>query len=135
MEFIIYTMNDSGSGMEYYSKEKFLKEMSLMIDDCIANGGTYFSVQVDADASCFYIEEEDEETEEEIAKRTKELEAFSMNVKEKRRKCPHGYWLTNKGNKLNIDDVDQTRDFGGYYCELQKSHVTPIMCSDCECWR
>lgn len=56
--FSIYTLNDSGSGMEYNTKEEFLRELSLEIDDCIANGGTYFSVSVDADASCFYQEKE-----------------------------------------------------------------------------
>ena len=59
MEFTIYTLNDNGSGMEYYAKEEFLKEISLMIDDCVANGGTYFSINVDADASCFYIEKKE----------------------------------------------------------------------------
>ena len=57
--FSIYTLNDNGSGMEYNTKEEFLKELSLEIDDCIANGGTYFSVSVDSDASCFYQENED----------------------------------------------------------------------------
>ena len=52
--FTIETLNDSGSGMEYSTKEEFLKEISLMIDDCIANGGTFFDVCVDSDASCFY---------------------------------------------------------------------------------
>lgn len=54
MTFSIYTTNDNGSGMEYFNKEEFLEELSLEIDDCIKNGGTYFSVSVDADASCFY---------------------------------------------------------------------------------
>lgn len=57
MNFTINTLNDNGSGMEYQTKEEFLKEISLMIDDCIANGGTYFDVSVDADASCFLTEE------------------------------------------------------------------------------
>lgn len=61
MKYSIYTMNDNGSGMKYATKEEFLKEMSLMIDDCIANGGTYFSVQVDADESCFLIDEDEDE--------------------------------------------------------------------------
>lgn len=39
MNFSIYTLIDNGSGMEYTSKEAFLRELSLMIDDCIANGG------------------------------------------------------------------------------------------------
>lgn len=53
MKFTIETLNDNGSGMKYSTKEEFLKEISLMIDDCIANGGTFFDVQVDSDASCF----------------------------------------------------------------------------------
>ena len=54
MIFYIETTNDNGSGMKYNTKEEFLKEISLMIDDCIDNGGTFFDVQVDSDASCFY---------------------------------------------------------------------------------
>lgn len=59
MKFYIETMNDNGSGMVYYTKEDFLNEISLMIDDCIANGCTLFDVQVDTDASCFYDEKEE----------------------------------------------------------------------------
>ena len=54
MKFTIETLNDNGSGMEYKTKEEFMKEIGLMIDDCIANGGTFFDIQVDSDASCFY---------------------------------------------------------------------------------
>ena len=57
MLFTIETLNDNGSGIAYTTKEAFLKEISLMIDDCIANGGTFFDVQVDADVSCFFNEE------------------------------------------------------------------------------
>ena len=53
MKFYINTEN--GSGQKFNTKEDFLKEISLMIDDCIDNGGTYFDVVVDADASCFLI--------------------------------------------------------------------------------
>lgn len=56
MKFYINTEN--GSGQKFSSKEDFLKEMSMMIDDCIANGGTVFEVSVDADASCFYNDED-----------------------------------------------------------------------------
>lgn len=134
MKFYIQTINDNGSGMKYNTKEECIKEIGLMIDDCIANGGTFISFDVDADASCFYIPEDDEEeeTEEEIAERNKKLEVFSMSVKDKRRGCPYGYWLTNKGVKLSIDDVNPMKDFGGYYCELNGSHVTPCECSDCK---
>lgn len=58
MKFYIYTKNDNGSGIKYHTKEDFLKEISLMINDCIANRGTYFSIDVDTDASCFYCDEE-----------------------------------------------------------------------------
>ena len=57
MKFYIETINDNGSGMKYNTKEEFLEEISLMIDDCIANGGAFFDVQVDSDASCFCNEE------------------------------------------------------------------------------
>lgn len=56
MKFYIGT--DYGSGQEFTTKEKFLRELSLMIDDCEANGGTQFDVAVDADASCFDIFED-----------------------------------------------------------------------------
>lgn len=58
INFTIETLNDNGSGMEYTSKEAFMKEISLMIDDCIANGGTFFDIQVDSDASCFCPDED-----------------------------------------------------------------------------
>lgn len=58
--FTIETLNDNGSGMSYRTKEEFLKEIGLMVDDCIANGGTYFDIQVDSDASCFYNEKDNE---------------------------------------------------------------------------
>ena len=44
INFTIETLNDNGSGMEYTSKEAFMKEISLMVDDCIANGGTFFDI-------------------------------------------------------------------------------------------
>lgn len=60
LDFYILTENDNGSGMEYRTKEEFMKEISLMIDDCVANGGTRFDVSIDSDASCFYQDESDE---------------------------------------------------------------------------
>lgn len=54
MKFSIETLNDNGSGMSYTTKERFLNEVSAMIDDCVANGGTFFDIQVDSDVSCFY---------------------------------------------------------------------------------
>mgnify|MGYP004626535725 FL=1 len=58
INFTIETLNDNGSGMEYTSKEEFMKELGLMIDDCITNGGTFFDIQVDSDASCFCTNED-----------------------------------------------------------------------------
>ena len=58
INFTIETLNDNGSGMEYTSKEEFMKEISLMIDDCIAIGGTFFDIQVDSDVSCFCTDED-----------------------------------------------------------------------------
>ena len=137
MKFYIQTINNNGSGMKYNTKEDCLREIGLMIDDCIANGGTFISFDVDADASCFCANEDDEEeTEEEIEARNKKNEAFSAIVKDKRRKCPHGYWRVwvarNTYKKLSLDDVDPTKDFGGYYCEIRKTTVTPHECSICK---
>lgn len=61
MIFTIETMNDNGSGLKYLNKEDFLREIELEIDDCIANGGTYFDINVDSDASCFDYEDDEEE--------------------------------------------------------------------------
>ena len=55
MKFTINTEN--GSGQKFSTKESLLKEISLMIDDCVANGGTRFDIEVYADASCFLTEE------------------------------------------------------------------------------
>ncbi len=63
MHFYINTLNDNGSGMEYVTKESFLNELSKMIDDCIENGGMYFDANIDADASCFIIDENTEDDE------------------------------------------------------------------------
>ncbi len=53
MKFTIETINDNGSGMEFSTKEAFIHEIDMMVDDCIENGGTFFDVQVDSDANCF----------------------------------------------------------------------------------
>ena len=57
MKFGIY--QECSSGMKFKTKEEFLKEISLMVDDCAANGGTYFDITVDADASCYLMKEEE----------------------------------------------------------------------------
>lgn len=51
-----YIGSDSGSGQEFCDKESFLEELSMMIDDCMTNGGTRFDVTVDADAFCFNVD-------------------------------------------------------------------------------
>lgn len=58
MKFYIADTFTSGSGQKFTTKEDFLRELSLMIDDCVANGGTTFDITVDTDASCF-IEDDD----------------------------------------------------------------------------
>lgn len=63
MKFYIESMN--GSGMKFNSKEDFLKEISLMIDDCEKNGGTYLSFQADSDASWFDSSDDDDDEEDE----------------------------------------------------------------------
>lgn len=55
MKYYIQTSSDNGSGMKYNTKEELLKEIGFMIDDCIANGGTYMCFDISADASCFYL--------------------------------------------------------------------------------
>lgn len=47
--------------MKFETKEAFLKEIEMMIDDCIANGGSQFDIAVDADASCFYEGTDDDD--------------------------------------------------------------------------
>ena len=59
MKFYIETLNDNGSGIVYKTKEDFLNEIMLMIDDCINNGGTFFDAQINSDANCFYNEDEE----------------------------------------------------------------------------
>lgn len=59
LRYSIYTDFDNGSGMQYQNKKEFLNEISLMIDDLIENGGTYFSISVDSDASCFLQDDTD----------------------------------------------------------------------------
>lgn len=54
-----YIGSDTGSGQKFGNKAEFLTALSLMIDDCEANGGTQFDVTVDADASCFSEPETD----------------------------------------------------------------------------
>jgi hypothetical protein len=57
MKFYISDTYTNGSGQVFTNKEDFLKELSLMIDDCISNGGTYFDASIDTDSSCFNEEE------------------------------------------------------------------------------
>lgn len=57
MKFFISDTYTNGSGQKFSTKEDFLRELGFMIDDCIANGGTFFDVTVDTDASCFDTEE------------------------------------------------------------------------------
>lgn len=62
MIFTTTSVWDNGSGYACYTKEKFLEEISAMIDDCATNGGSYFDVEVMTDASCYLKEETKELT-------------------------------------------------------------------------
>lgn len=62
MIFTTTSFWDNCSGCAYYTKEKFLEEISAMIDDCVTNGGTYFDAEIMTDASCYLIEETKELT-------------------------------------------------------------------------
>lgn len=53
MKFFISSIFDNGSGCSYSTKEEIMREISLMIDDCIANGGFQFDITIDSDASCY----------------------------------------------------------------------------------
>lgn len=61
MVFTTTSTWDNGSGCAYYSKEKFIAELSAMIDGCVANGGTYFDVEVTTDASTHLNDETEED--------------------------------------------------------------------------
>lgn len=56
MKYSISTLNDNGSGMEYASKEKFLKEVFRLVNDFESNRGTRFYMTVDSDASFFPLD-------------------------------------------------------------------------------
>lgn len=60
MDFTICDTFTSGSGQKFSNSEDFMKELSMMISDCAANGGTQFDVTVDTDANCFLEEDETE---------------------------------------------------------------------------
>lgn len=111
-----YIGADSGSGQEFNNKEDFLHELSLMIDDCEANGGTQFDVTVDADASCFYIPSDDDNPE----TQTEELVEFANKLNNKRESCGYGYWGTAEGECGT-----------GYYCKKKKQFVTGTECLNC----
>jgi hypothetical protein len=114
-----YIGSDSGSGQEFTSKEAFLHELALMIDDCEANGGTQFDVTVDADASCFY-DPSDPDKYPDPEMQTNELVEFAKKLNDKRGSCQFGYWGTAEG------------EYGtGYYCKKKKQFVTGIECVNC----
>ena len=56
MKYFISKLNDNGSGMEYATKEEFLKEVSRLVNDFESNGGTRFDMTVDSDVSCFSLD-------------------------------------------------------------------------------
>lgn len=62
MIFTTTSVWDNGCGCAYYTKEEFLEEISSRIDNCIANGGSYFDTEITTDANCYLIEESKELT-------------------------------------------------------------------------
>ena len=111
-----YIGASSGSGQQFETKEDFLYELALMIDDCEANGGTQFDVTVDADASCFYVPSDDDDPEPDSEKLADEI----SDIDSKRSNCPHGFWGSVAG------------EYGtGYYCKKKKQFVTGIECLYC----
>ncbi len=113
-----YIGSDSSSGQEFSSKEDFLRELSLMIDDCEANGGELFDVTVDADASCFYDpSDNDSNPDEKLAKKL--ADEFS-DIDDKRSKCGYCFWGSVEG------------EYGtGFYCKKKKQFVTGTECLHC----
>lgn len=57
MDLFIADSFSNGSGQTFTSKTQFLEELSRMIDDCESNGGTFFDVLVNTNASCFSTED------------------------------------------------------------------------------
>ena len=47
MKFFIVKMNDNDNGTQYDTKEEFLAELSLMIDEAEARGESHFVVGID----------------------------------------------------------------------------------------
>lgn len=117
MKFYIETINDSGSGMKYGTKESFLKEISAMIDDCIENGGTFFDATIDSDTSCFApekneVQEEKNETQEkkiaEAISRMKELDIIDDAIQQFK---ADGTVMRSEHLKFS----PETEGFGGLY--------------------
>lgn len=113
-----YIGSDSGSGQEFNNKEDFLHELSLMIDDCEANGGAQFDITVDADASCFHIPEDSDD---DPGKATEELVAFAKELNSKRDSCGEGYYGQAEGHVGT-----------GYFCKKKNCFVTGCECVNCE---
>lgn len=53
MEF--YIAHEDGNVLSYDTKEEFLEELALQIDDSEESGGTFFSVEVESDGDCFLM--------------------------------------------------------------------------------
>ena len=52
MKFYIYTTKKNDYEKECSTKEEFLKEIGLMINNCAEKGGTSFAVDIDTDVMC-----------------------------------------------------------------------------------
>jgi hypothetical protein len=108
MKFYIADTFTNGSGQEFTSKEAFLRELSMMIDDCEVSGGTTFDVTVDSDASCFNPDSDNADS---------DLEKVYKEIDEKREACTYGYWKVGNGK--------------GFWCEQRNCFVTGHECLVC----
>lgn len=117
MEFLIETLYDNGSGMKYSTEEDFIHEFKSMIKDCETNGGTYFGVSVDTDASCF-VDNDDNKS---------DLEAFKNKLFKERPGVKEFHTIMTGLDQLlakfDIDPVKFSEENGSVYMEIvQKIH-------------
>ena len=52
MEYTIKSTFDNGTGMLFYNKEELMERFKELIDNAIANGGSYVDISIDTDVSC-----------------------------------------------------------------------------------
>lgn len=112
MDFLIEILYDNGSGMKYSTEEDFIHEVRSMIKDCESNGGTYFGVSVDTDASCFADNDDNKS----------DLEAFKNKLFKERPGVKEFHTIMTGLDqllvKLDIDPVKFSEENGSVYMEI-----------------